>query len=75
MPANFLYVFSAEVYLSLLSIFQLGCFSLLFLNIRAVCKLFIVVVELYELIVYFGNESLVSCIISKYFLPVYMDYF
>ena len=33
------------------------------------CSVF--VVELSELFVYFGNYALVSCIICKYFLPVY----
>ena len=31
--------------------------------------LFFVVVELYKLFVYFGNQSLVACIACKYFLP------
>ena len=31
---------------------------------------FFVVVEFFELFVYLGNQSLVSCITSKYFLPV-----
>ena len=44
-----------NVYLGL-TIFQLGC-------------LLFVVVELYELLVYFGDEALVSCIICKDFLP------
>ena len=30
--------------------------------------LFVVVIELFELFVYFGNEALVGCIICKYFL-------
>ena len=45
-----------SVYLGLLPIFGLGCF-------------FIVVVELHELFIYFGNKSFVHWFICKYFLP------
>ena len=46
-----------NVYLDLLSIFL----SFLFF--------FFLVIELYELFVYFGNSALIICIICKYFLP------
>ena len=47
------------VYLGLLPIFFIG-----------LCFFFFFFFELYELFVYFGNESLVSSIISNYFLPL-----
>ena len=43
--------------LDLVPIFQLGCLS---------C-----VIELYELVTYFGNEVLVTLIVCKYFLPLH----
>ena len=54
-------LFWRNVCFDLLPIFLLGCFFFY--------------IELYELYVYFGDNSLVSCIICKYFLPFYSLFF
>ena len=50
------YLLWRNVYLGLPCIYGLGC-------------LFFFDIELHDLLVYFGDESFVSCFVCKYFLP------